>query len=87
MPGKILDVAYEDVVRDNDKQARRLIEYLGLDWQDACSNFEKNNTAVVTASAAQVRQKAHNRSIGRWKNYEKHLEPTLNILRSAGLSP
>ena len=68
-------------------QARRLIQHLGLDWEDTCINFEKNNTAVVTASAAQVREKAHNRSIGRWKNYENQLSPTLDILKAAGISP
>jgi tetratricopeptide (TPR) repeat protein len=86
MPGKILDISYEDVVADTDVQARRLIEYLGLNWEDACNNFEKNNTAVVTASAAQVREKVHSRSVGRWKNYEKYLSPTLDILKSAGIS-
>tara|TARA_R110002153_G_scaffold165703_4_gene318225 strand:- start:8242 stop:9855 length:1614 start_codon:yes stop_codon:yes gene_type:complete len=87
MPGKILDIAYEDVIADNEVQARRLIQHLGLDWEDTCINFEKNNTAVVTASAAQVREKAHNRSIGRWKNYENQLSPTLDILKAAGISP
>lgn len=86
MPGKIFDIAYEDVVADNDMQARKLIQYLGLDWEDACTNFETNNTAVATASAAQVREKMHNRSVGRWKKYEKHLFPTLKILKSAGLT-
>jgi tetratricopeptide (TPR) repeat protein len=86
MPGKIFDVAYENVVADNEGQARSLIQFLGLDWEDACIDFEKNNTAVVTASAAQVREKAHNRSVGRWKNYEKQLSPTMDILKSAGIS-
>jgi Tfp pilus assembly protein PilF len=87
MPGKIFDVAYENVVADNEGQARSLIQFLGLDWEDACIDFEKNNTAVVTASAAQVREKAHNRSVGRWKNYEKQLSPTMDILKSAGIFP
>ena len=87
LPNKIFDIAYEDVVSDNEGQSRRLIQFLGLDWEDACINFENNNTAVVTASAAQVREKTHNRSVGRWKNYEKQLFPTLDILKSAGISP
>lgn len=87
MPGRILDVAYENVVSQNDIEARRLIEYLGLDWEEGCINFEKNNAAVVTASAAQVREKVHNRSIGRWKKYEKQLTPMLDILKAAGLAP
>jgi len=86
MPGKILDVAYENVIADNEGQARSLIQFLGLDWEDACIDFEKNNTAVATASAAQVREKAHNRSVSRWKKYEKQLALTLDILKSAGIS-
>jgi Tfp pilus assembly protein PilF len=87
MPGKIFDIAYEDVVADNASQGRRLIQFLGLDWEDACISFEKNNAAVVTASAVQVREKAHNRSVGRWKNYNKQLASTVDILKSAGISP
>jgi len=86
MPGKILDVAYEDIVADNDNQARRLIEHIGLDWEDSCNSFEDNHSAVVTASAAQVREKIHNRSVGRWKNYEAQLSPSLDILKSAGIA-
>lgn len=87
LPGKIFDVAYEDVVADNEGQARCLLQFLGIEWEDACINFEKNNTAVVTASAAQVREKTHNRSVGRWKHYEEKLSPTLAILKSAGIAP
>ena len=87
LPGKIFDVSYEDVVADNEGQARSLMEFLGLDWEDSCINFEENSSAVVTASAAQVREKTHNRSIGRWKKYEKQLAPTLDILKSAGIEP
>ncbi|WP_339726096.1 sulfotransferase [uncultured Paraglaciecola sp.] len=86
-PGKIFDVAYEDVVADNEGQARSLLQFLDLEWEDACIHFEENNTAVVTASAAQVREKAHNRSVGRWKHYEKQLSPTLEVLKSAGITP
>jgi tetratricopeptide (TPR) repeat protein len=86
LPGKILDVAYENVTNDLDKQARKLIDYLELDWQDTCVDFEKSKTAVVTASAAQVREKVHTRSVGRWKQYEQQLSPTIDILKSAGIS-
>jgi len=87
MPGKIFDIAYEDIVSDSHSQARNLIQYLGLEWEDACSSFEKNMAAVTTASAAQVREKVHNRSVGRWKKYERQLLPTLDILRAARISP
>jgi Tfp pilus assembly protein PilF len=86
MPGKIFDISYEDIVADNNSQARKLIKHIGLDWEDNCDSFEYNHSAVVTASAAQVREKIHNRSVGRWKNYEEQLAPTLDILMSAGIA-
>lgn len=82
---RILDVAYEDVVADLAPNARRIINYLGLEWQDACIEFHKQDAAVTTASAAQVREKAHTRSVGRWRKYEQHLGPMLGILNNAGL--
>lgn len=85
MPGKIFDIAYENVVSDNEGQARDLLHFLGLEWEDACTNFEKNNTAVATASAAQVREKTHRRSVDRWKQYKKQLSPTLKVLEAAGI--
>jgi Flp pilus assembly protein TadD len=87
MPGKIVDVAYEDIISDNTNQARRLIQHIGLEWEEACNRFEDNDTAVVTASAAQVREKVHSRSVGRWINYQKQLTPTLDILEAAGIFP
>jgi tetratricopeptide (TPR) repeat protein len=87
MPGRIYDVAYEDVVADNTLQAQKLIAYCGLEWEEACSHFEKNKSAVATASSVQVREPVHSRSIGRWKMYEKQLAPTIAILEAAGVSP
>ena len=49
---------------------------------DACLEFHKQKTAVATASAVQVRQPAHTRSIGRWRRYERQLEPTRRTLES-----
>lgn len=82
---RILDVAYEDVVADLDGNARRIIDHLGLDWQQACTEFHKQDTAVTTASAAQVREKAHTRSVGRWRKFEKQLAPMAQVLENAGL--
>ena len=78
--GRMIDVAYEDVVHDIETQARRLIDYLGLEWQDASLEFHKSKGAVTTASATQVREKAHTRSVGRWKRYEKQLSPMREII-------
>jgi len=78
--GRMLDVAYEDVVADMEPQARRMIDFLGLEWQDASLSFHKQKTAVTTASAAQVREKTHSRSVGRWMRYEKELAPMTAII-------
>ncbi len=71
--GRFFDIAYEDTARDVEPNARALIEYLELPWEDACLDFHKQDAAVTTASAVQVRQPAHTRSIGRWLRYEDQL--------------
>ncbi len=82
---RILDVAYEDTVADIEPNARKIIDFLGLEWQDACLSFYEQKSAVTTASAAQVREAAHTRSVGRWKKFEKHLGPMQSVLNTAGL--
>jgi hypothetical protein len=82
-PGRFLDIAYEDTARDLEPNARRLIDFLELPWEDACLHFHKQDTAVTTASAVQVRQPAHTRSIGRWLRYEKQLAEMRNALLKA----
>lgn len=83
---RILDVSYEDVVADIEGNARRIIGHLGLPWQDACIDFHRQDAAVTTASAAQVREKAHTKSVGRWRKYERHLAPMWQVLKDAGLT-
>lgn len=70
---RMIEVAYEDVVEDMEGQARRLMNFLELDWQDASLEFHKQKSAVTTASAAQVREKTHSRSVGRWRQFENEL--------------
>ncbi|NVJ97607.1 MAG: sulfotransferase [Alphaproteobacteria bacterium] len=81
---RILDVEYEAVVQGLEPEARRIIDFLGLDWQSACIDFHNQDAAVTTASAAQVREKAHTRSVGRWREFESHLEPMKKVLQKAG---
>jgi tetratricopeptide (TPR) repeat protein len=78
--GTILDMVYEELVADNETQARRLIEHCGLEWDDACLDFHKTERAVRTASVTQVRQPIYNTSVQRWKRYESHLGPLLDAL-------
>lgn len=79
---RYFEIAYEDVARDLEPNARALIDYLGLPWEDACLNFHEQSTAVTTASAVQVRQPVHTKSIGRWRRYEKQLETMRRTLES-----
>ncbi len=83
-PGRFFDISYEETTRDIEPNARALIDYLELPWQDECLNFHKQKTAVTTASTVQVREPAHTRSIGRWRKYEKQLQPMLETLKKYG---
>ncbi len=78
--GAFLDVQYEDIVADQEAQSRRIIEYCGLEWSDACIDFHRNRRAVNTASVTQVRQPMYKTSVERWRHYEKFLDPLLEAL-------
>lgn len=86
-PGRFLDISYEETVSDLEPNARRLIDFLGLDWEEACLNFHQQSASVATASAVQVREKAHTRSVGRWRRYGARLDPMRRVLAEAGLAP
>lgn len=82
---RIVEIDYEQLVTNQEAATRSLLERLGLDFEEACLNFEKNTTATLTASAAQVREKVHSRSVDRWKHYEAQLEPLRTMLEDAGI--
>jgi tetratricopeptide (TPR) repeat protein len=82
---RFFDIAYEDTARDLEPNARALIEFLELSWEDACLEFHKQDAAVTTASAVQVREPAHTRSIGRWRRYEKQLDVMRQTLVEQGV--
>ena len=84
-PGRIIDVSYEKTARDIEPNARRLINALELPWEDACLEFYKSSQGVATASAVQVREPAHTRSIGRWRRYEEQLTPMRQELEAANI--
>ena len=67
--GFMTTVDYEDVVADTEKEAKRLIEFLGLPWNDKCVDFHKSDRPVKTASVAQVRKPIYKTSVKRWKKY------------------
>ena len=78
--GAFLEVQYENIVADQETQARRMIDYCGLDWNDACIDFHKNERSIHTASMTQVRQPIYKSSVERWRPYEKFLGPLLDAL-------
>jgi tetratricopeptide (TPR) repeat protein len=80
MPDTMLEVRYEDVVADLESQARRIIDHCGLEWDDVCLSYHQTVRSVRTASANQVRLPIYGSSIGRWRPYEKELQPLLQFL-------
>jgi len=79
----MIEVNYENLVADLEAESRRLIEFLGLDWEPGCLDFHRTERTVATVSHWQVRQPLYSNSIGRWRNYEKHLAPLLAALNDS----
>jgi tetratricopeptide (TPR) repeat protein len=80
----MLEVQYEALVADFAPQARRILAYCGLDWDDACLRFYETQRPVRTASAAQVRQPLYQSAVGRWRAYEPRLGPLIEALGDLG---
>lgn len=74
LPGKVLDVHYEETVTDLEGQVRRILEYCELPFEEQCVHFYETDRAVRTASSEQVRQPIYQGAAGRWRRYEKHLD-------------
>jgi Flp pilus assembly protein TadD len=85
LPGRILEVRYEDLVEHPELEAQRLITACGLSWEPAMSNFHHNPTASMTASASQVRRPVYRSSVGKWRRYEQQLRPLVDKLQAAGI--
>lgn len=81
----MLEVQYESLVADIETQARRILEFVGLPWDDRYLRFYDSKRTVTTASVEQVRQPIYTTSVARWKRYEKHLAPLIDALREAGV--
>ncbi|MHB1828698.1 MAG: sulfotransferase family protein, partial [Steroidobacteraceae bacterium] len=74
-----LEVPYAQLVADQETWSRRIMEFIGLEWDPVVLQFHKTERAVLTASHWQVRQKIYTSSVGRWKNYEKFIGPLLKL--------
>ena len=82
LPLHMIEINYERLVADLEGESRRLIEFLGLDWEPACLEFHRTERTVATVSLWQVRQPLYGKSVGRWRNYERHLGPLLAALNN-----
>ena len=80
LPGRVLTVQYEEVVSDFEAQVRRLLEFCGLPWEDACLRFYDSDRPVRTPSAEQVRQPIYDRSVGHWRHYETKLGELIDVI-------
>ncbi|WP_316197671.1 sulfotransferase [Bradyrhizobium sp. SZCCHNS2002] len=78
--GVMLEVTYEDVVRDLETEARRIVAHCGLDWDARCLLFHQTERPVNTASLVQVRQPLFTGSVGRWRLYGDRLKPLFDTL-------
>lgn len=85
LENRLIEVDYESLVADQEGQTRKLLKYVGLDFEEACLNFYQNQSASNTASTVQIREKIHSRSVNRWQCYEAHLGALKAYLENAGI--
>jgi tetratricopeptide (TPR) repeat protein len=79
---RFIEVDYEHLVAEPEETLRSVLQYVGLSWNDACLDYFRGPSATSTASARQVREAPHQRSVGRWRRYAAHLRPALDVLDS-----
>jgi tetratricopeptide (TPR) repeat protein len=80
VPVKMLEINYEELVADQERVTRQMIDYVGLPWDERCLQPEKTEKVVRTASLWQARQPVYKTSVARWKKYEKYLGPLKQAL-------
>jgi tetratricopeptide (TPR) repeat protein len=78
-PDTLLDVRYADLVADQEKWTRKILDFLQLEWDERCLDYQKTNRPVLTTSYWQVRQRIYGTSVGRWRNYKKFIAPLLEL--------
>ena len=79
---KYMEVHYEDLVTDQESTTRKILEYIGMPWDDACLQHHKSKRVVKTASYEQVTQKIYTSSLYRYRNYHEAVQPLIPILKS-----
>jgi hypothetical protein len=86
LPGRILELNYEELVEDQEGETRRLLAHCGLDWSEECLNFHAYSGAVSTPSAAQVRRPIYRDSVARWRKHAAALAPVRTWLEAQGIA-
>jgi tetratricopeptide (TPR) repeat protein len=80
LPGEVLLVRYEEVVADLEVQVRRLLDFCGLPFEEACVRFHETDRAVRTASSEQVRQPIYKSGVDQWEKFSPYLDPLREVL-------
>jgi hypothetical protein len=83
LPGRMFEIEYERLVQEPEATTRALVQHCGLDWDERCLSSHDNTRIVATASYQQVRSPVYTRSVGRWRNYDRHLGPLYAALGKA----
>jgi hypothetical protein len=74
LPGKVLRVHYEHVVADLEGQLRRILDYLGLPFEESCLHYYQTDRSIRTPSSEQVRQPIYQGGLEQWRNFEPYLD-------------
>jgi len=86
LPNAIYNITYECLVRDFESEARNLIGYCGLGWEDEVLKYQTTNARTVrTASVSQVREPIYSKSVNKWRDFEIELAPFIRVLNAAGV--
>jgi tetratricopeptide (TPR) repeat protein len=84
-PAHIYESNYESLTSNPEVEARKMLDFLGLPWEEACLKFNERQTTVRTFSQVQIRNPINTASVARWRNYEKHLKQIRSVLDRAGI--
>ena len=82
LPLPVLAIRYEDIVERQEAATREILKFLDLPWEEGCLAFHRQRRAAMTMSSIQVRQPLSKTSIGRWRNFERHLAPLFKELKA-----
>jgi hypothetical protein len=86
-PGQIYDIRYGTLTKNQEAETRKLLKFVGLDWEEQCLAFHETKRVVATASAAQVRKPMYQGSSKEWERFKEYLLPIAGVLLDADSNP